>query len=497
MDSEEASPDVVLIIPPPEASARLEDLGEHLGSAYMAAVLRQRGHRVTIIDALAEGLSSRATLERVEAEARPLHRKSIRGIDVRGRGAVAESKKEEGDRFPFARPRLVLGISIPFSNMIRPAISIARALRALFGKEALLTMGGHIPTLAPDHIFKDCPQIDFIVSGEGEFTLLEILEKIKAGRDWRDTPGVVLSNSPRTSVPRPNRAECGLSGESGAGTFVPRPLISSLDDLPFPARDTLPAYQRRKAIPRMLGSRGCYGNCSFCSVNAFYRSAPGPRWRGRSPQSIAEEMERLSKDYGVREVMFSDDNFIGPGKMGKERAVAVAEEIMRRSIQMRFSIACRANDIDRETFTVLKKAGLKGVFLGIESGVQRALDSFNKGVTVEDNRRAALLIRELGLDLILGFIMFDPDTTLEEILENLQFLRSIGIGASTIFNRIGALNRLDAYEGTPMAERLREEGRLQGDYTGYRYRMRDPRAEFVYRTGLLAYKIHKAIKSLF
>jgi len=208
-------------------------------------------------------------------------------------------------------------------------------------------------------------------------------------------------------------------------------------------------------------------------------------------------MERLSKDYGVKEVMFSDDNFIGPGKMGKERAVAIAEEIIRRGVRVRFSIACRANDVERETLAALKKAGLKGVFLGIESGVQRALDSFNKGVTVEDNRRAAFLIRQLDLDLILGFIMFDPDTTLEEILENLAFLRSIGIGASTIFNRVGALNRLDAYEGTSMAERLRREGRLEGDYTGYRYRIRDPRAEVVYRAGLLAYKIHKALRSLF
>lgn len=428
---------------------------------------------MTIIDALAESLSLRATVERVEAEVRPLHKKSITGTGC-----------------------LVVGISIPFSDMIRPAVSVAKAVRALLGKEVLLTMGGHVPTLAPDYIFKDCPQIDFIVSGEGELTLLEVLEKVKDGRDWRDTPGVILPNSPGICVPRPQDVEGSLSGEQGVRTFVPRPLISSLDDLPFPVRDTLPAYQRRKAIPRILGSRGCYGNCSFCSVNSFYRSAPGPRWRGRSPQSIAEEMERLSKDYGVTEVMFSDDNFIGPGKVGKERAVAIAEEIMRRGIRMRFSIACRANDIDRETFTILRKAGLKGVFLGIESGVQRALDSFNKGVTVEDNRKAALLTRELGLDLILGFIMFDPDTTLEEIFENLQFLRSIGIGASTIFNRIGALNRLDAYEGTPMAERLRKEGRLQGDYTGYRYRMRDPRAELVYRTALLAYKIHKAIKSL-
>ena len=125
-----------------------------------------------------------------------------------------------------------------------------------------------------------------------------------------------------------------------------RPSVGDLDSLPFPVRDLLPEVLEQTGYASLLSSRGCYGRCTFCSVNAFFARF-GAKYRMRSVENVLAEMEELQRNYGVRNFAFNDANFIC-GRKGRERAFEFAEALLKRGIKARFSIQCRVNDVEKE-----------------------------------------------------------------------------------------------------------------------------------------------------
>jgi radical SAM superfamily enzyme YgiQ (UPF0313 family) len=170
-----------------------------------------------------------------------------------------------------------------------------------------------------------------------------------------------------------------------------------------------------------------------------------------------------------------DDNFLGPGNKGRRRAEAVAAEIMRRGLQIKFHVSCRVNDVEEETMLRLKEAGLFSVSLGVESGVQRMLDDFRKDVTVQQNLDALELLARLGIPVLAYIIFFDPYTTLDEAAENLAFLERIRALPGVRFEAI-LFRKFIPISGTDLFERIRAEGLLRGNVIdGHRFAFRDPR----------------------
>lgn len=221
-----------------------------------------------------------------------------------------------------------------------------------------------------------CPEFDFLVRGEGEITASEVFGRISRGEDWHDVPGIAYLNDGKPVLnPMP-------------------PLVEDLDSLPFPARDEL--AQMTPKMPALIsGSRGCYHRCAFCSIHSFYGLHGGRAPRYRSPANILDEIEKVISQTGVREFVFSDDNFIGPGVKNRERVLRIIDEMKARKLDFTFTIECRVDEADEEILRMLKEVGLTRVFLGVESGVQRQLDTYNKKITVEQSRRAIELIRNL------------------------------------------------------------------------------------------------------
>lgn len=428
-------PDVLLVTPPRPLRLVREEVGENLGLGFLASVLRKRGISVEILDG------------------------SLSGWNLR---------KMAGE--VLARDFKVLGVSLVVPSLVKPGFELIRAVTG--GKRSsktregsfLVAVGGHTPSLAWRETLSACPGIDAVVRGEGELTFLELVEKVLGGRSWQDTRGIAFL---RDGSPVVN---------------PPRDLIADLNDLPPPDHDLLPHVLSQGGHATVYSSRGCYGNCSFCSIKAFYNLASGPKWRAMSPEAVVDEIERLHRDYGADEFRFSDDNFVGPGRAGKERGFEIGRGIIRRHLKVRFMISARADNVDRDLLALLKEAGLTQVFLGVEAGVQTMLDRFNKGVTVEENRRAVSIIRELGIEPVIGFILFDPDTTTQELCENLTFLKSIGLTEGGLNSRLDVLNRLEVYPGTPAEEKLKLEGNLRGDFTDYRYGFRDPVVSVIYHS---------------
>ncbi len=417
----------VVLINTPNPRIRPGDEEENLGLGYLAAVLRQAGHEVTLID---------GTLER--------------------QTPAAIARRVSGGRYD------LVGISILFQESLRSGLALVDVVRSSL-PNAVIVAGGQPPTFLHRELLELSPGLDAVVLGEAE----EVIARL-AGGPTRDLPGLAFRHQGQVQV-----------------TARP-PLLTSLDRLPFPARDLLHRVPRRDGSAQVSRSRGCWGACSFCSLRAFYAGAEGPVWRTRSPASVVAEIEHLRSRHGVHTINFCDDNFIGPGERGREQARALAQALLEAGVRVKFTFACRADDVEEELFHLLKQAGLTKVFLGIESGVQAVLDRFGKRVSVEQNLAALDTLRRLGIRPVVGFIAFDPDTTWEEFSANLAFLeRAFGSWSEVKRHLSLPLNIMEVYDGTPIANRLREQGRLHGDILGYTYDIPDARTRALVRAIVL------------
>lgn len=147
-----------------------------------------------------------------------------------------------------------------------------------------------------------------------------------------------------------------------------RPNASDLDCLPFPARDTLPLVLTAGNAPLIYSSRGCNCRCEFCSVHKFYRSSGNGQWRGRSPKNVVDEMEEIANQFGIKEFAFADEQFMGHGRTGMDRALGIAEELLKRRLAFHWYVETRSSDVSLPVFAKLRKSGLRAVFMGLESG---------------------------------------------------------------------------------------------------------------------------------
>jgi anaerobic magnesium-protoporphyrin IX monomethyl ester cyclase len=378
---------------------------EHLGLAYLAGSLRRGGHTVEIVDAEVLGL---------------------READLAARLADADFD--------------LLGLTMPDEHSVEAALGFLsrwQSARAR-GREPHVTAGGHYATASAGHLLATAPGLDSVVLYEGEETVCELADRLAEGRDWRATLGIAYHV------------------DGGSRESAPRPKLADLDELPFPARDMLPVLLRADpdTAAAVLSSRGCHRRCSFCRVRSFFGS-----WRGRSAVNVVDELEVLVRDFNVSRFDFQDDNLVGPGERGRQRAMAIAEEIRRRGIDLTFRIMCSADAVTHDVIARLIDAGLSSVFVGIESGSQTRLTAYRKG-TVEQNVRALEVLDRLGIlaKSEMGFIMFDPSGSLEEIEENLAFLREHVrfVTPGTLFSAMdGIYTPPDAPERGALTEPLR------------------------------------------
>lgn len=417
--------DVLLINPPTDIPNPFPE--EHLGLGYIGACLRKRDISFKIID--------------------------FRNKRWKISQAINEIKK-----FSFK----IAGVTVPFQEEANIIFSFISALRSA-NLNTHINIGGIFPSFAYEEILKMFPCINSVTLGEGEETFVELAENIIKETDWRSIRGIAY-----------------LENSSIVKNDI-RPLVNDLDSLPFPERYALNQPINNINIAAMITSRGCYARCSFCSVVPFY-SRFGSKFRFRSSRNVIEEIDLLYNQFGIRNIFFNDANFIlGKGK-GCKRVIDISYEILKRNFDLHFVLQCRSNDVEEELFALLKKAGLRGVFLGVESGSQSMLDRFKKDITVEQNLKAIEILNKLNLYAVIGFIPFDYNVTFNELYENMLFIEKVKKIMPKNKLRYAYLTKVLPYAGTDIEKEMKENKIYQGNSMNFSYKIKDPKINLMYNT---------------
>jgi len=335
-----------------------------LGVAYLAAVLREEGVEVDILDS-----------------------------------TFWSSPLDKYGRLFGSRRYDIVGISC-MTSMVRDALEVAKAAKGA-NPRCLVVVGGPHPTVMPEHVLSS-PFVDAVAIGEGERTIIEL---VRAGGDFTKVPGMAYKEGREVKF------------------TPPRKPLDNLDEVPFPAWDLLPMslylkhWYQLDAVSfglkgtNILGSRGCPFDCTYCQPTL--RALFGHRLRKRSPESIVAELEELRRRYGIQGFMWLDDTFtIDRGWVRR-----VCNALIDADLGLVWGCNVRADFYDPDLLALMKRAGLRVVHIGIETASQRILDGvYRKGVTVEGAERLVRLAKRMGLKVRGYFMLGAPTETLREAL---------------------------------------------------------------------------------
>jgi anaerobic magnesium-protoporphyrin IX monomethyl ester cyclase len=284
------------------------------------------------------------------------------------------------------RDALCLAVSLVTGPMIRETAQIAKAVKSLFPDKPVI-LGGWHPSLLPDQTLA-APYVDVVVKGQGEDALLEIVQHIEAGESLKGIAGVGYKEDGRLTfnVPRPLKPICELP-----------PKAYHLADFDKYER----VCGRRWAM--YTSSLACPFNCSYCTNDGLY----GRKWNALSPEQTVEEMTGLVRCYRLSLLWVVDDNFL----VDRERAIAIADGIIRTGVTFDWSIQASTNLVTRFTvdeLRLLRRAGLSQISHGADSGSPKVLNLMNKNFQkIETIYEAAHKCTEAGIrpsfNMIFGF----------------------------------------------------------------------------------------------
>jgi anaerobic magnesium-protoporphyrin IX monomethyl ester cyclase len=412
----------VLLVNPPcteDAPAVPHEVGEPVGLCYLAAELRSRGISVEVLDGFTLALSVAQLVEIVMTYA----------------------------------PRVCVGVSVLETSALAAAKFVSELRRA--GYRGHICAGNYYATLNPTRMFSLAPELDSIVRGEGEQAFADLVSSLRSGDScWLSLPGVCRYRD----------------GALIDGGLTPQPPIDAILE---PVRDCLSQTLDAGGTANLVTGRGCYANCSFCSIVAF-TGAAGKRFRVRDEKAVVQEMLRLSQDFELERILIPDDNFMLPGRYRAPRVNAFCDAVEASGLKIEFTLTCRADDIHDDLVERLSASGLVGVYLGIESFLPRRLKLFNKGLKPEANTRAFDILDRHGRFVKIGFIMFDPFVTVEEIIGELEALKARLECPTVNHTAIDNLIRHSTYPlelqaGTPVQKKMSAAGRAWELGAGYDY----------------------------
>lgn len=383
----------IALVNPPNTHAggyEEENAAPPLGLCYIAAVLRQAGFTTDLFDFADASAEDLPLLERV----------GFFDYDLYGFTAYTKS--------------------------FLAAVNLLHTLRRRASR-AIVVFGGPHAGPCAEEVLQQYPEIDLVIRNEGEVPMLELARALAAhapagshAADLSRVPSLVFRRRQPGHLPSGDPLV-----EREIVTNPPPASLPELDDLPLPSRDfrlepvrLAYEHQRRPTpveVAYISSSRGCPKRCSFCSIVVM-----SPKYRFRSVPSLMAEIKALHAQRPFGHVSFLDANFF----VHVRRTLEFSRSLHAWDPQLTWSGTATADTIVKHA-EVLPEIGARNcsfLEVGIESGNAASLARFNKWTTVEQNREAIRLLKQAGIGLALDFIMFEPEMTLHDLRQNLDFL---------------------------------------------------------------------------
>lgn len=408
----------IVLATPPTSSQRTAE--ETLALEYLAAVLRNVGYQAIIVDAWLRGISSQ------------------KAVDL---------MFESGD------PSIIC-VSCYRSNLSQASEMIR--LARFRSRNVMTVCGGYGPTFHDSEFLRE--GFDVAVRGEAEALIADLIAKMMSKDSLSTVPGISFVKD--GELIRTERAK----------------PIEDLDSLPYPERDEMLHVMRRGNPAHICTSRGCNGNCSFCSIAAFNNGVVSRRWRGRSISNIVEEILGVQERFGISHFKIVDDSFIEPPRDENWVRDFVAA-IKAAGLNIRFRTQVRADRLTEPIVKNLVSCGWFATGVGVENFSDSALSRMRKSSRAADNIRALELLRRFNVYTQIGLIMFDDMTTMDELSQNYQVLcRHPWVITKGVFTEMFAA------EGTAFTQRLKGADMLRGGGSNqnYSYEIRDTQARRAY-----------------
>ena len=372
-----------------------------LGLVYLASSLRSAGQEVTILDCLAKEIDP----EKIEREV----------------------QKQNPD---------IVGITA-MTTCYSEALRYVEKTKEL----GVLTMlGGPHVSARPTESLRES-KADFVVYGEGERSIVELVNAIE-------------SKSGFSSI-------CGI-GYKNQGEIVINPgrdLIEDLNTIPMPAWDLMPpkeyppaphgAVVKRFPVAPIVTTRGCPFNCAFCASKCIWQH----KLRFRSAKNLVDEIELLVNEYSVRELHFEDDNFTA----NREHALSICNEIVKRKLDITWACpnGVRIDELDQELLIRMKESGCYLLAFGIESGSQKILDGVNKKLDINMVQEVIRMVKDVGITTWGFFIIGLPGETKETARETIEFAKKMPLDRAQ-FCMFTPLPGSDAYDEWVRREKIED-----------------------------------------
>ena len=386
---------VLLFIPPAVTCKERIDINPlpALGLGYLGAILEENGIEVKIVDCLIEGWGTR-----VKA-----------GEDLIRIGLTFE----EIEKIIRLYDPDIVGVNNLFTKQRENAHKIY-ALAKKINNNIITVAGGAHPTVMPELVLAD-KNIDYVVIGEGDRTIIELVRLIEGETDILALDGVGYR-------------------ENGEIKIIPKTrFIENLDTLPFPSWHLLSMEKYfglkvshgdrgRKRFSPVITSRGCPAQCSFCSAYAVW----GRGFRYRSPENVIQELKQLKQLYGIEEIMFEDDNLT----LNPKRAEEIFDLMIRERLNLEWDTpnGIAAWTLNENLLNKMKASGCRSLNFALESGNQYVLDTIiKKPLNLEKVKPLVRYAKGIGLDVGIFLVVGMPGETEEQIWDSFRLAAQLGI----------------------------------------------------------------------